>query len=146
NGKQDKYALGTRIGTTFAAPAKQPVVQIWPTSRGMYEVTGSINGYPVKFLVDTGATLIAMNAPQARRLGIDYRVVGEPGLSSTASGIAKTYAVKLDRVRVGDIQLKDVDAAVIDGNFPTEVLLGNSFLNRLDMKREGKALLLRKKF
>jgi len=146
DGKQDKYGLGTRIGTSFAPPEQQPSVQIWPTPRGMYEVTGSINGYPVKFLVDTGATLIAMNAPQARRLGIDFRVDGRAGLSSTASGIAKTFAIKLDRVRVGDIQLKDVDAAVIDGNFPREVLLGNSFLNRVEMKREGKALMLRKRF
>jgi len=139
-GEARSYPLGTHIGTTYSTPAEGATVHIWPDASGMYTVTGSINGFPVEFLVDTGATRIAMNRNEARRLGIDYLVEGAPGMSATASGVVPTYYVRLDRVRVGDITLRDVEAAVIDGDFPIDVLLGNSFLNRLEMKREGKML------
>ena len=146
DGKQKSYTLGSHIGGSYAPPKDFPKVSIWPTSAGMYNVVGSINGYPVNFLVDTGATLIAMNKREAKRLGIDYLVVGEPGFSSTASGVVRTYYVLLDKVRVGDIELKNIRAGVIDADFPTEVLLGMSFLGRLDMQRQGRMLELRKKF
>jgi aspartyl protease family protein len=145
DGTQSAYQLGTHIGTQYAKPAVGPSVQIWPDGGGMYNVVGSINGYPVNFVVDSGATLVAMNRNQARRLGIDYRVEGTPGQSTTASGVVDSYYLVLDRVKVGDISLSDVDAAVIDADFPVEVLLGNSFLNRLEMRREGQMLELRKK-
>ena len=140
------YKLGSHIGSQYAAPARKASVQIWPDSRGMYNAVGSINGYPVNFLVDTGATLIAMNRNQARRLGLDYLVDGTPSYAATASGVVATYHVTLERVKVGDISLTGVAAAVIDGDFPVDVLLGNSFLNRLDMSRDGTMLELRKKF
>ena len=145
DGQRATYHLGSHIGSNFAAP-ESPTVRIWPTTNKMYEVIGSINGYPVKFLVDTGATFISMNANEARRLGIDYRIVGEEAVSSTASGYAKIYLLQLARVRVGDIQLRNVNAAVHDGDFPEVALLGMSFLSRLDMNREGDVLELRKKF
>lgn len=146
DGQRGHYRLGSHISSTFTAPEAGAAAKIWPTPDGMYSVTGSINGYPVDFLVDTGATLVAMNRNQARRLGIDHRVEGEPGMSSTASGLARTWYVTLDRVRVGDIALRNVKAAVLDGDFPTEVLLGMSFLNRVDMRRDGRLLELRKKY
>jgi aspartyl protease family protein len=145
DGEQKSYKLGTHIGTTYAKPAAGPAVQVWPDAGGMYSVVGSINGYPVNFLVDTGATVVALNRTQARRLGIDYLVEGISGQSATASGVVATYHVVLDRVRVGDIALEDVEAAVVDDDYPLEVLLGNSFLNRVDMRREGMMLELRTK-
>ncbi|NIR58755.1 MAG: TIGR02281 family clan AA aspartic protease, partial [Gammaproteobacteria bacterium] len=78
---------GGQIGGTFERP-EQVTVRIWPTPNRMYTVLGSINGYPVDFIVDTGATLVSMSGREARRLGIDYRVIGKPSQSSTASGIA----------------------------------------------------------
>jgi len=138
--------LGTHIGTRYAKPKSGPAVQIWPDGGGMYSVGGSINGYPVQFLVDTGATLVAMNKNEARRLGIDYLVEGERGQSSTASGVVETYYLRLKKVKVGNVALTNVDAAVIDGDFPATVLLGNSFLNRLQMRRQGKMLELKKKY
>lgn len=140
------YSLGNHISGTFEKPAQGPSVQIWPDSYGMYNVIGNINSIPVTFLVDTGATLIAMNKHEAKRLGIDYLVSGTPSQASTASGIVNTYHVKLKKVRVGEIILNDVDASVVDGSYPSEILLGNSFLNRLDMRREGKMLELKKKY
>ena len=146
DGDTATYGLGSHIGSYYPKPAEGPKVQIWPDSTGMYHSVGSINGYPVSFLVDTGATLIAMNRNEARRLGIDYLVEGTAGFASTASGIVNTYQVMLGKVRLGEIELRNVEATVIDGDFPTEVLLGNSFLNRLEMTREGTMLELTKRY
>lgn len=121
-------------------------VKIWRSPRGMFQTTGSINGLPVQFLVDTGASSIAMNSAEARRLGIDYRVVGEETRVKTASGIEAAYAVTLDRVKVGEIQLHNVEGLVIDGPQPDRALLGMSFLGRLDMNNEGTVMTLRKKY
>ena len=145
DGHRDTYRLGTHIGSSFKSP-EQPAVQLWPSVNGMYTVVGSINGYPIDFLLDTGATFISINEPQARRMGIDYRVRGEVAMASTASGTTTIYIVDLARVRIGEIELTNVKAAVHDGAFPAIALLGMSFLNRLDMKRDGKMLELKRKF
>ena len=100
DGERKRYGLGGRIGGNYTPP-EQATVRIWPTPNRMYLVVGSINGYPVDFVVDTGATLVSLSGREARRLGIDYRVVGTPGRSTTASGIAEIFLVNLDRVRVG---------------------------------------------
>lgn len=145
DGERKRYGLGGRIGGSYAPP-EQATVRIWPTPNRMYLVVGSINGYPVDFVVDTGATLVSLSGREARRLGIDYRVVGTPGKSSTASGIAEIFLVNLDRVRVGDIELRNVQGAVHDGDFPPATLLGMSFLGRVSMRQDGQVLELKKKF
>ena len=129
----------------FAPPPKGKNVVVAPDEQGMYYVDGSINDFPVKFVVDTGATLIAMNRNQAERIGIDYRMDGKPSLSSTASGLDKVYLVKLAKVTVGDIVLTDVPAAVHDGDYPKMILLGNSFLNGVDISRKGGLLEMEEK-
>ncbi len=144
DGERHRYGLDAGISSTFAPPPARATVPIAPDAAGMYFVDGSINGFAVRFLVDTGATTVAMNRHQARRLGLAYRLDGVEGTTSTASGIAKAYSLRLERVRVGDIELRDVAAVVIDGDHPTEVLLGNSFLGRVDMVREGRLLELRR--
>lgn len=145
-GKRGTYTLGTHISSNYADPAGREIaVRIWPDARGMYTVVGSINGFPVRFLVDTGATTIAMNGAEARRLGIDYRVEGKPGMASTASGVVRSYGVVLDRVKVGGIKLRNVRAGVIDGSHPQQVLLGMAFLSRVDMARKGQMLELTSK-
>ncbi len=144
-GKRGTYAIGNRIGSQFAAATAGATVQIVPNYMGMYNVGGAINGFAVSFMVDTGATQVAMNKHLARRLGIDYRLIGNEGVSSTASGIVRSFGVTLKKVRVGDIELMDVPATVIDGDFPTETLLGMSFLSRVDMDRKGRLMVLRKK-
>ena len=144
NGQRETYGLGTHVSSSFSAPEKAGAI-IRPNN-GMYQVSGFINRQPVDFLVDTGASSIAMNANQARKLGINFRYEGEEGYSSTASGYAKIYTLKLDSVRIGDIVIKNVEAAVIDGDFPTIALLGMSFLNQVNMKRDGQLLMLEKKW
>jgi len=145
DGEQKTYGLGGQIGGSYARP-EQAKVRIWPTPDRMYVVLGSINGFPVKFIVDTGATLVSLSGREAKRLGIDYRVVGTPGRSSTASGIEKIYVVNLDKVKVGDIEIRNVRGAVHDGDFPPATLLGMSFLSKLTMRQDGLVLELEKKF
>ena len=145
DGEQKHYGLGGQIGGSYARPERAKV-RIWPTPDRMYVVLGSINGFPVKFIVDTGATLVSLSGREAKRLGIDYRVVGTPGRSSTASGIEKIYVVNLDKVKVGDIEIRNVRGAVHDGDFPPATLLGMSFLSRLTMRQDGLVLELEKKF
>lgn len=145
DGSQKTYTLGTHISGEFTPPASDTTVTIAPDSTGMYEVNGSINGFQVKFVVDTGATLISMNKHHANRIGLNYKMEGVESLSETASGYAKTYLVKLKEVRVGDIVLNDVQGSVHDGEFPSIILLGNSFLGKVNMIREDKILQLKKR-
>lgn len=145
DGKEQRMALGSQISGSYQAPQRAEV-HVWPDTRGMYRMPGSINGQTVDFLVDTGATHIAMNASQARRLGIDYRVRGERGMASTASDVVPVFRVTLDRVQFGDIALRQVTAVVFEGEQPAEVLLGQSFLNRLEMRRENEAMVLRERY
>jgi aspartyl protease family protein len=145
DGERKQYGLGGQISGSYAKPTNAKV-RIWPTPNSMYAVLGSINGYPVEFIVDTGATLVSMSGREAKRLGIDYRVEGTPARSSTASGIAEIYLVDLNKVKVGDIELRNVRGAVHDGDFPPATLLGMSFLNRLTMRQDGQVLELELKY
>ncbi len=144
-GKRSTLTLGRSINTNFSAPRQQSL-RIIPDVRGMHRTTGSINGYPVEFMVDTGATLVSMNRQQAQRLGINYRLEGKPAISTTASGYSKIYLVKLKRVKIGEIELRNIEAAIHDGNFPPITLLGMSFLGQLEMHRTGGALELKRKY
>lgn len=144
-GRRETYTLGSHIMSEFTAPSGGTSALIAPDAQGMYRVNGSVNGFQVAFIVDTGATLIAMNRAEAERIGIDYRMDGRESQAATASGIDRIFLVTLDSVRVGEIELRDVPAAVHDGEFPLVMLLGNSFLNRVDLQREGRLLEIRAK-
>lgn len=144
NGERDTYRLGEHIGAHFKEPEAGKSVTIAPDAGGSYEVNGSINGFQVKFLVDTGATHVSMNRNVAKRIGLDYRSARE-GLSETASGINKVFVLELDTVTVGGIKLNNVGASVHDGDHPRVILLGNTFLNRVDMVRESSMLILRER-
>ncbi|HEY6721164.1 MAG TPA: TIGR02281 family clan AA aspartic protease, partial [Burkholderiales bacterium] len=113
--------------------------------QGHFVVDGQINGGAVRFLVDTGATVVSLSSVDANRLGIDY-LKGQRGLMNTANGTAAAYHVKLDTVRVGDIVVNNVDAAVLEGNPMSFALLGMSFLKRMEMRREGETMVLIKRF
>ncbi len=144
NGQRESHALGTHISTKYTRD-KQSQAQIWPKN-GMYLTSGSINGQPINFMVDTGASLVVMNSSTANKLGIDYRYIGNKSWASTANGMVETYNLKLKTVQVGDIRLLNIQGSVIEGDSPTTVLLGNSFLNRLEMTRKGGMMLLKTKY
>lgn len=113
-------------------------------ARGHYYGTASINGQSMRFLVDTGATMVSMGASEARRAGLNL-ADGEPVYVQTANGVARARRMKLDTIVVEGIKMHAVEAIVHEGELPI-VLLGMSFLNRVDMKREGGRLVLRKRF
>ena len=147
DGKQRKLRMGENeiVGIPYKQ-SKDVVVSVAPNDNGMYTSVGSINGLPVSFLVDTGATTIAMNASQARSLGIEFRLNGTKTMVSTASGMSKAYRVVLDTVSLGSITLRNIPAVVIEGAFPVQTLLGMSFLGQLDIHREGGIMRIKKKY
>lgn len=145
DGVRDSYTLGSHIGSQFKKPKAGKSSTIAPDNAGMYRVSGRINGFQVRFIVDTGATLVSMNRNVAKRIGLNYKLEGRESLSNTASGVSKIYIVELDRVAVGDIEVKNVKGAVHDTDFPLVTLLGNSFLNQVNMTRDGKILQLKEK-
>ena len=142
DGKRQTLALGEHVNRTPAVGAASVTLQA--DGRGHFMAQVQINGGMVPMLVDTGATLIALPAQDARRLGIDYQK-GQRGLVSTANGPAPVYRTRLDSVRIGGIVLNQVDAVVQENGLPY-ALLGMSFLNRTEMRREGEQMTLTKRF
>jgi len=143
DGKRETLEMGQHFATAGSRGGSQSVT-LAADDRGHFVTLGSVNGGSVRFMVDTGATIIALPAADARRLGINY-TEGKTGLVSTANGRAQAYQVQLDTVKVGDITLNQVDAVVIEGDLGI-ALLGMSFLNRTEMKREGTMMTLIKRF
>lgn len=141
NGKQNSYPLGAHTGIAFEGP-REATLRILRNSSGMYAITGAINGQLVEFLVDTGATLVALNSQLAKKLGINYRVTGQLANVSTASGMASAYRVKLNSVKAGAIEVKNVDAVIIEGAHPNIALMGMSFLNQITMLNDAGVLVL----
>ncbi|MDH5711451.1 MAG: TIGR02281 family clan AA aspartic protease, partial [Gammaproteobacteria bacterium] len=116
---------------------------VFADDRGMFMSVGSINGQTVQFLVDTGATSIAMNATQAKRLGVRYELDGEKSTASTASGFVTAYRVRLKSVSLGKIRKRNIEAMVIDGQHPGPILLGMTFLGGLQVEKTGNTLTLK---
>lgn len=110
---------------------------------GHFLANGSINGKSARFMVDTGATLIALGASDAQRLGLKYEG-GRRGMASTAGGNVPVYEVRLNSVRIGDVEVYDLAAGVVQAPMPY-ILLGNNFLARFNMRREGDTMRLEKK-
>lgn len=107
---------------------------------GQFYTNGSINGMSARMLVDTGATTIAMPAADATRFGIDYRK-GRPGTASTANGVASVFVVHIERMRIGELELRNLDAIVHESGLPI-ILLGSNFLDRFSMRRERQEMIL----
>ncbi|MGH8750602.1 MAG: retropepsin-like aspartic protease family protein [Burkholderiales bacterium] len=144
DGKRLILGLGHGITSSFAA-AENPSVTLYAGPNGHFVSEGSINGVPVKFLIDTGASMISLSSSEAKRLGINY-FKGRRGAVSTANGVVPVYTLKLDTVKLGDISMSNVDAQVLEGDNLPIVLMGMSFLNRVEMKREGTQMMLIKRY
>jgi len=145
DGQTRQFGLQREYTEGFAQSERQQV-SIPRGEGGHFRVTGSINGQTVSFMVDTGTTSVSMSSVQARRLGIDYALSGTPVRAATASSAVDGYQVTLARVKVGDIELSNVQALVLEGRFPLEVLLGMSWLSRVRMDEQDNLLLLERKY
>ena len=113
-------------------------------SGGHFMANGAINGRAAYFMVDTGASMVSMAARDAERFGIDYKG-GQPVQLGTANGPALAWRVKLGSVRVGDVEVREVDAVVSQQPMPF-VLLGNSFLTRFQMRRDNDQMVLERRY
>lgn len=142
--KAYQLTLGTDVGVQFKAP-EDAIVHIRKDDKGMYRVDGKINNQSVRFLVDTGATQLAMNSTQAKSLNLKLSEDKKVQVD-TASGKAFAYQVTLRTVKVGEITVFDVPALVVEGDAPYEVLLGMSFLKRVEMDDKNSVLELKKKY
>jgi len=120
-------------------------VQINSDTHGQFRVVGGVNGQMVTFLVDTGASLLAMSSEEAQRIGLDYRG-GESGRVTTASGVTEAWFLTLEQVTVGGIRVEGVRAAIVQGAFPAEALLGMSFLRHVGFAEDGGVLTLLQRF
>ena len=145
DGSRETLTLGSAVSATYR-PSERRSVRIVKDRSGSYHVDGTINGQPVRFLVDTGATSVALSERHAARLGIPHRVEGQRIGVGTASGRAVGHAVTLDSLSVGGLRLTDVRAVVIDGDSPPNVLLGMSALKAFEMEQRENLLILRSKF
>jgi aspartyl protease family protein len=140
-----RRALG--MGQSFAGSAQtdqRATVSLTADVRGHFTAAGSINSYPVSFLVDTGATSIAINAADARRMGLDYKAT-QAGAVNTAAGVVPAWRVTFNTVKLGGIALNQVDGMVVESGLSTP-LLGMSFLNRMEMRRDGQTMTLTQRY
>jgi len=135
------------MGQSFAggtATDSRPNISLTADARGHFAAAGALNGYPMTFLVDTGATAIAISAAEAKRIGIDYRS-GQPVGVGTAAGVVPAWRVKFNTVKVGGISVNQVDGMVVETGLNVP-LLGMSFLNRMEMKRDGQTMTLTQRY
>lgn len=146
NGEIQTYELGGQITPQTekeSLSAQLPITRISQNSQGLYEVAGAINGYPVDFIVDTGASSIAISSEQADRMGIRYRREGLKIEVVTASDKIPAYLITLEKVKVSYIVLQQIEAVIIEGQHPTDILLGMSFLDKVEMHWKNESLELR---
>jgi aspartyl protease family protein len=143
--------LNMRVGDSPASVGEQAgskssgsKIVLQASDGGHFLAQGSINGQSAQFMVDTGATTIAMGATEAKRFGLDY-TSGKPVRMSTANGATMGYLLTLKTVRIGDVEVQNVEAIVAQQAMPY-VLLGNSFLTRFSMRRDSDQMVLERRF
>jgi aspartyl protease family protein len=146
NGERQTVRLGmmqVNAGGQAAAGAGQKIV-LTAGSNGHFETLGTINGRTVTFMVDTGATSVSMSSTDADRIGLKYQQ-GQPISLQTANGTVRGWRVSLASVRIGEVEVFNVDGVVAHRDMPF-ILLGNSFLSRFQMRRENDQMTLERRF
>jgi len=146
-GKRHTLRVGdapASVGGSAATGGKGSTIVLTAGSGGHFTTEGAINGRAVQFMVDTGATSVALGMADAQRIGLNYKA-GQPGLGRTANGTVSIWHVKLNSVRIGDVEVFDVDASVLPGGM-SYVLLGNSFLSRFQMRRDNNQMVLERRY
>jgi len=143
-GKRETLTMGRGISVPGASGKQRATLTA--DAMGHFFVTAEINGISMRFLVDTGASLVTLSADNAKEAGINY-LAGSKVLIETANGLIHAYRVKLDSVRLGGITLHNVDGVVAAGKFTGDTgLLGLSFLNRTEMQRNGDTMTLTRRY
>jgi aspartyl protease family protein len=144
DGKRQVLEMGQHFETAGQS-GERTTVTLAPDSRGHFVTDAQVNGGHMRFMVDTGATMVRISTADAQRLGIDY-TKGERGVSVVADGRhVPNWRLKLDSVSIGGLTLYNVEATVGEGGVGFG-LLGMSFLSRTEMRREGQNLTLTKRY
>lgn len=144
-GKTKQLGMGQAASVGGNSTSGSASVTLYADSQGHFVSDCQINGASLKFLLDTGATTVALNSADAKFANIDYKR-GEPVQVGTANGVVTAYRITIANLKIGGISLSQVEGNVLEGGSPSIVLLGMSALNRLDMKRQDIALTLTKKY
>lgn len=144
-GKTKQLAMGQAASVGGNVANNVSSATLYADMQGHFISDCLINGASLKFLLDTGATTVALNSGDAKFANIDYKR-GETVQVGTANGVVTAYRVMIDSLKIGGITLSQVEASVLEGGSPSVVLLGMSALSRLDMKRQDISLTLTKKY
>ena len=142
-GKRQRLAIGQHAHAGSDGGGAQST-SLTADSRGHFITTGTVNGATIRFMVDTGATSVALGASDARRANVSM-TNARPVMVQTANGVTQAWLVTLGTVRIGDVTLNEVEGIVHQHDMPM-ALLGMSFLNRMEMKRDGQTMTLRKRY
>jgi len=132
-----------RLTGTPSAPSSAQEIVMPVGLGGHFTSAGAINGRPVQFMVDTGATVVALSQAEAERIGLAWRDAPR-AFTQTANGAVPVHRVSLSAVRVGEVEVANVEAIVMPAQMPY-VLLGNSFLGRFQMRRDNDVLRLERR-
>jgi aspartyl protease family protein len=144
-GRRQTLAMGVpgSVGGD-SGPALTHTIVLSAGPGGHFTATGTINGRTTQFLVDTGATSVALSQVEADRLGLRYSG-GKRVVTQTANGLAPAHMFQIASLRIGTVEVRNVDAIVVPSSM-SYVLLGNSFLTRFQMKRENDLLTLEQRY
>lgn len=122
---------------TLVNPAGESELVLKRNRSGHYVSPGEINGVKVTFLVDTGATYVAVPSALAKKAGLPR---GAEAQSITASGKTSVWMTEIDEMKLGPIVMREVRASIIPSMPGDEVLLGMSFLKHLRLEQQGDVL------
>lgn len=147
NGKKETLTLNSTVSLSNSLDTKikpKTSIQLSADADGFFRSDGKINGRSLNFLVDTGANLVVLSSVQANKIGLEYKH-GTPSRAVTASGTTPMYAIQVEEISFGGLELTNINAGVIEGSFPVIPLLGMTFLSRLNMTRNGNIMKLTKR-
>jgi len=144
DGRRERVRLGAAALRADSPRPTSGSVTLHADARGHFVSDAVVNGARLRFLVDTGATLVSLGVTDARRAGVDFRK-GAAVSVQTAAGSVQAWRVALDTLQIGSLVLHNVDAVVFEQELPL-ALLGMSVLDRVEMRREGRTLTLQKRY
>ena len=143
DGRRQTVAMGSYVAGT--SDHGRATAVLGADGSGHYMAAGAVNGLSTRFLVDTGATMVVISAREADRLKLAYRQAPQ-SLAQTANGRVSYRMVKLDRIRIGEVELTNIEAGVLEGGYDGPNLLGMSFLSRTEVSRDGLSMVLTRRF
>ncbi len=144
DGQKKLLNINQSISHGFAQRDKSKVT-VYANPSGMFMLSGKINGKSTRFLLDTGASSVALSQTEADRLGLPYES-SPRSYVNTANAVVPVWNIKLGQVKVGDISVSNVDAFVLEGSKPDNPLLGMSFLQHFKLNRSGAVMTLEQKY